>query len=45
MVAYVNTELMAICHPDDEDMAKHFAEYLTMLILSQPQNTTSGAGW
>lgn len=44
MIAYVNNELMAICPPDDEEMAEHVVDYLTMIIISQSQNITSGAG-
>ena len=43
MVAYVNTQLMVICHPDDEAHAKAIASYLTQEILSQAGYLTSGA--
>lgn len=43
MIAYVNTELMAICHPDDEEHSILVAEYLTQLILSQSGYMASGA--
>ena len=43
MVAYVNTELMAICDPDDHDHVLLIADYLSQMIESQAGMGTSGA--
>lgn len=43
MIAYVNTEYMAICDPKDDQAAKQIAEYIAQLIRSQANSWTSSA--
>ena len=43
MVAYVNTQIMAPCPPDDHEHAEIIGEFLEQVIWSQSGMGTSGA--